>query len=175
MNPPQLARRGLNIVLISRNLSKLEHEAKEIGDHPRAALAGRSGLDGGVVKGGGGAGRGVLGGRGLQLYLGPGKDEVGLGQRWDGFQLRAWLPLPLFPERLHGRVTRVIQADFTGGLEIYEAIKAGLKDLEIGVLGMCPCLLEGAMPSNALLFTLTGILLWSPSVCSCRVSLGLLK
>nr|XP_019610373.1 PREDICTED: very-long-chain 3-oxoacyl-CoA reductase-B-like [Rhinolophus sinicus] len=63
----ELARRGLNIVLISRNLSKLEHEAKEI-------------------------------------------------------------------ERLHGRVTRVIQADFTGGLEIYEAIKAGLKDLEIGVL-----------------------------------------
>ncbi|XP_037676359.1 very-long-chain 3-oxoacyl-CoA reductase-B-like [Choloepus didactylus] len=63
----ELARRGLNIVLISRNLSKLEQEAKEI-------------------------------------------------------------------ERLHGRTTRVIQADFTGGLEIYESIEAGLKDLEIGVL-----------------------------------------
>ncbi|KAM8788819.1 very-long-chain 3-oxoacyl-CoA reductase-B-like [Rhynchonycteris naso] len=63
----ELARRGLNIVLISRNLNKLEHEAKEI-------------------------------------------------------------------ERLHGRLTRVIQADFTGGLEIYEAIETGLKDLEIGVL-----------------------------------------
>ncbi|XP_070258243.1 very-long-chain 3-oxoacyl-CoA reductase-like [Myotis yumanensis] len=63
----ELARRGLNIVLISRNLSKLEHEAKEI-------------------------------------------------------------------ERLHGRVTRVIQADFTGGLEIYAAIRTGLRDLEIGVL-----------------------------------------
>lgn len=63
----ELSRRGLNIVLISRNLSKLEHEAKEI-------------------------------------------------------------------ERLHGRLTRIIQADFTGGLEIYEAIKTGLKDLEIGVL-----------------------------------------
>lgn len=63
----ELARRGLNIVLISRNLSKLEHEAKEIA-------------------------------------------------------------------RLHGRVTRVIQADFTGGLEIYEAIGTALQDLEIGVL-----------------------------------------
>ncbi|XP_021106578.1 testosterone 17-beta-dehydrogenase 3-like [Heterocephalus glaber] len=65
---PQLARRGLNVVLISRNLSKLEHEAGEI-------------------------------------------------------------------ERLHGRSTRVIQADFTGGLEIYGAIEAGLRGLEIGVLG----------------------------------------
>lgn len=63
----ELARRGLNIVLISRNLSKLEQEAKEI-------------------------------------------------------------------ERLHGRLTRVIQADFTGGLEVYEAVKAGLEDLEVGVL-----------------------------------------
>ncbi|XP_049559121.1 putative steroid dehydrogenase 1 isoform X1 [Orcinus orca] len=63
----ELAGRGLNIVLISRDLSKLEHEAKAI-------------------------------------------------------------------ERLHGKSTRVIQVDFTGGLEIYEAIAAGLKDLEIGVL-----------------------------------------
>ncbi|XP_027990903.2 17-beta-hydroxysteroid dehydrogenase type 3-like [Eptesicus fuscus] len=63
----ELARRGLNIVLISRNLSKLEHEAEEI-------------------------------------------------------------------ERLHGRLTRVIQVDFTGGLEIYEAVKTGLKGLEVGVL-----------------------------------------
>ncbi|XP_047647138.1 very-long-chain 3-oxoacyl-CoA reductase-B-like isoform X3 [Phacochoerus africanus] len=63
----ELARRGLNIVLISRDLNKLEREAKEI-------------------------------------------------------------------ERLHGKSTRVIQVDFTGGLEIYEAIEAGLKDLEIGVL-----------------------------------------
>uniref|UniRef100_A0A8C3W5G7 17beta-estradiol 17-dehydrogenase n=1 Tax=Catagonus wagneri TaxID=51154 RepID=A0A8C3W5G7_9CETA len=57
----ELARRGLNIVLISRDPSKLEHE--------------------------------------------PGK---------------FWI--------------RVIQVDFTGGLEIYEVIEAGLKDLEIGVL-----------------------------------------
>uniref|UniRef100_G3TVU5 17beta-estradiol 17-dehydrogenase n=1 Tax=Loxodonta africana TaxID=9785 RepID=G3TVU5_LOXAF len=62
-----LAKRGLNIVLISRNLNKLEQEAKEI-------------------------------------------------------------------ERLHGTLTRVIQADFTGGLEIYGAIEEGLKGLEIGVL-----------------------------------------
>ncbi|XP_070306797.1 very-long-chain 3-oxoacyl-CoA reductase-B-like isoform X4 [Odocoileus virginianus] len=65
--PGQLARRGLNVVLISRDLSKLKHEAKEI-------------------------------------------------------------------ERLYGKSTRVIQVDFTGGLEIYETIEAGLKDLEIGVL-----------------------------------------
>ncbi|XP_049756862.1 very-long-chain 3-oxoacyl-CoA reductase-like [Loxodonta africana] len=63
----ELAKRGLNIVLISRNLNKLEQEAKEI-------------------------------------------------------------------ERLHGTLTRVIQADFTGGLEIYGAIEEGLKGLEIGVL-----------------------------------------
>uniref|UniRef100_A0A8C6CS25 17beta-estradiol 17-dehydrogenase n=1 Tax=Moschus moschiferus TaxID=68415 RepID=A0A8C6CS25_MOSMO len=63
----ELARRGLNVVLISRDLSKLKHEAKEI-------------------------------------------------------------------ERLYGKSTRVIQVDFTGGLEIYETIEAGLKDLEIGVL-----------------------------------------
>ncbi|KAM6223646.1 very-long-chain 3-oxoacyl-CoA reductase-B-like [Rhynchocyon petersi] len=62
-----LARRGLNMVLISRNLDKLEQEAKEI-------------------------------------------------------------------ERLHGTLTRVIQVDFTGGLEIYEAIEEGLKGLEIGIL-----------------------------------------
>lgn len=30
--PAQLARRGLNVVLISRSLSKLEQEAKEIGE-----------------------------------------------------------------------------------------------------------------------------------------------
>ena len=41
-------------------------------------------------------------------------------------------PGSLLPERLHGKSTRVIQVDFTGGLEIYEAIEAGLKDLEIG-------------------------------------------
>ncbi|KAI4571368.1 hypothetical protein MJG53_013474 [Ovis ammon polii x Ovis aries] len=63
----ELARRGLNVVLISRDLSKLKHEAREI-------------------------------------------------------------------ERLYGKSTRVIQVDFTGGLEIYETIEAGLKDLEIGVL-----------------------------------------
>lgn len=31
---PQLARRGLDIVLISRSLSKLEQEAREIGERP---------------------------------------------------------------------------------------------------------------------------------------------
>ncbi|XP_075392728.1 very-long-chain 3-oxoacyl-CoA reductase-like [Tenrec ecaudatus] len=65
----EFAKRGLNIVLISRNMNKLEKEAKEI-------------------------------------------------------------------ERLHGTDTRVIQADFTGGLEIYGAIEKGLKGLEIGVLGI---------------------------------------
>lgn len=63
----ELARRGLDVVLISRNLSKLELEAKEI-------------------------------------------------------------------ERLHGRRTRVIQADFTGGLQIYGDIEAQLQGLEVGVL-----------------------------------------
>ncbi|XP_075392727.1 very-long-chain 3-oxoacyl-CoA reductase-like [Tenrec ecaudatus] len=63
----EFAKRGLNIVLVSRNMNKLEKEAKEI-------------------------------------------------------------------ERLHGTDTRVIQADFTGGLEIYGAIEEGLKGLEIGVL-----------------------------------------
>uniref|UniRef100_A0A8B9YK41 17beta-estradiol 17-dehydrogenase n=1 Tax=Bos mutus grunniens TaxID=30521 RepID=A0A8B9YK41_BOSMU len=63
----ELARRGLNVVLISRDLSKLKHEAKEI-------------------------------------------------------------------EGLYGKRTRVIQVDFTGGLEIYETIEAGLKGLEVGVL-----------------------------------------
>ncbi|XP_012862067.1 very-long-chain 3-oxoacyl-CoA reductase-like [Echinops telfairi] len=63
----QRSRRGLNIVLISRDMNKLEKEAKEI-------------------------------------------------------------------ERLHGTDTRVIQADFTGGLEIYGAIEEGLKGLDIGVL-----------------------------------------
>lgn len=95
-----------------------------------------------------------------------------VGAQWDSFQLRAWLPLPLFPERLHGTVTRVIQADFTGGLEIYEAVKAGLKGLEIGVLGMSPSLLGGALPSNAHRLTLTGNPLWSPSLCSQPVSPG---
>ncbi|XP_012862068.1 very-long-chain 3-oxoacyl-CoA reductase-like [Echinops telfairi] len=63
----EFAKKGLNIVLISRNMDKLKKEAKEI-------------------------------------------------------------------ERLHGTDTRVIQADFTGGLEIYGAIEEGLKGLEIGVL-----------------------------------------
>lgn len=58
-------------------------------------------------------------------------------------------PGSLLPERLHGKSTRVIQVDFTGGLEIYEAIEAGLKDLEIGVLGMSPCLLGGTLPLPA--------------------------
>ncbi|XP_006871539.1 PREDICTED: estradiol 17-beta-dehydrogenase 12-like [Chrysochloris asiatica] len=70
----EFAKKGLNIVLISRNLNKLQQEAKEI-------------------------------------------------------------------ERLHGTETRIIQADFTGGLEIYGAIEEGLKGLEIGILvnnvGMC--------------------------------------
>ncbi|XP_043851476.1 very-long-chain 3-oxoacyl-CoA reductase-like isoform X1 [Dromiciops gliroides] len=63
----ELARRGLNIVLISRDMSKLCREAEEI-------------------------------------------------------------------ERLHGKETRIIQVDFTGGLEIYEAVESALKGLEIGIL-----------------------------------------
>lgn len=56
------------------------------------------------------------------------------------------------PERLHGRQTRVIQADFTRGMEIYADIEAGLQDLDIGVLGAqpgrlaLPCLLPCRRP-----------------------------
>ncbi|XP_054855298.1 very-long-chain 3-oxoacyl-CoA reductase-B-like isoform X2 [Eublepharis macularius] len=63
----ELARRGLNVVLISRSLEKLKQVAAEI-------------------------------------------------------------------EEQHGRSTRVIQADFTGGSEIYELIGAALQGLEIGIL-----------------------------------------
>ncbi|KAM9037383.1 17-beta-hydroxysteroid dehydrogenase type 3-like [Sarcophilus harrisii] len=63
----ELARRGLNIVLVSRDLSKLRQEAEDI-------------------------------------------------------------------ERLYGKETRVIQADFTRGLEIYEAIEKDLEGLDIGIL-----------------------------------------
>ncbi|XP_074075399.1 very-long-chain 3-oxoacyl-CoA reductase-like [Macrotis lagotis] len=63
----ELARRGLNIVLVSRDLSKLRREAEDI-------------------------------------------------------------------ERHHGRETRIIQVDFTGGLEIYEAVETALEGLDIGVL-----------------------------------------
>ncbi|XP_060113554.1 very-long-chain 3-oxoacyl-CoA reductase-like [Heteronotia binoei] len=63
----ELARRGLNVVLISRSLEKLEQVATEI-------------------------------------------------------------------EEQHGRSTKVIQADFTHGLEIYESIQASLQGLEIGIL-----------------------------------------
>ncbi|XP_054855392.1 very-long-chain 3-oxoacyl-CoA reductase-like isoform X2 [Eublepharis macularius] len=37
-------------------------------------------------------------------------------------------------EQQHGRSTKVIQTDFTGGSEIYEPIRAALQGLEIGVL-----------------------------------------
>ncbi|XP_062995820.1 very-long-chain 3-oxoacyl-CoA reductase-B-like [Elgaria multicarinata webbii] len=37
-------------------------------------------------------------------------------------------------EQLHGRCTRVIQADFTSGSEIYEPIQTALQGLEIGIL-----------------------------------------
>lgn len=41
--PAQLARRGLNVVLISRSLSKLEQEAKEIGESQGLPGPGRAG------------------------------------------------------------------------------------------------------------------------------------
>uniref|UniRef100_A0A8C9BQS4 Uncharacterized protein n=1 Tax=Phocoena sinus TaxID=42100 RepID=A0A8C9BQS4_PHOSS len=105
----QLAGRGLNIVLISRDLSKLEHEAKAI-------------------------------------------------------------------ERLHGKSTRVIQVDFTGGLEIYEAIAAGLKDLEIGVLSTSLCLLGRALPSTPPPCSpWPGTLCGRPPFCPYPVSLGPLE
>uniref|UniRef100_A0ACB8FSJ2 Uncharacterized protein n=1 Tax=Sphaerodactylus townsendi TaxID=933632 RepID=A0ACB8FSJ2_9SAUR len=63
----QLAKRGLNVVLISRSLDKLKQTAAEI-------------------------------------------------------------------EQQHGRSTRVIRTDFTGGSEIYEPIRAALEGLEIGIL-----------------------------------------
>ncbi|KAH0631641.1 hypothetical protein JD844_006077, partial [Phrynosoma platyrhinos] len=37
-------------------------------------------------------------------------------------------------EEQYGRRTKVIQADFTGGSEIYESIQAALQGLEIGIL-----------------------------------------
>ncbi|XP_068128174.1 very-long-chain 3-oxoacyl-CoA reductase-B-like isoform X2 [Hyperolius riggenbachi] len=37
-------------------------------------------------------------------------------------------------ERQTGRKTRIIQVDFTGGLEIYTKIEEGLRDLDIGIL-----------------------------------------
>ncbi|XP_018421321.1 PREDICTED: very-long-chain 3-oxoacyl-CoA reductase-like [Nanorana parkeri] len=37
-------------------------------------------------------------------------------------------------EQQSGRKTRIIQADFTGGAEIYPKIEEGLKDLDIGIL-----------------------------------------
>ncbi|XP_072464102.1 very-long-chain 3-oxoacyl-CoA reductase-B-like [Notamacropus eugenii] len=71
----ELARRGFNIVLVSRDLNKLHREAEDIA-------------------------------------------------------------------RLHGKETRVIQVDFTGGLEIYEAVETALEGLDIGILvnnvGMTP-------------------------------------
>ncbi|XP_078010669.1 very-long-chain 3-oxoacyl-CoA reductase-B-like, partial [Phascolarctos cinereus] len=63
----ELARRGLNVVLVSRDLSKLHGEAEDI-------------------------------------------------------------------ERLHGKETRVIQVEFTGGLEIYETVERDLEGLDIGIL-----------------------------------------
>ncbi|XP_051845369.1 very-long-chain 3-oxoacyl-CoA reductase-B-like [Antechinus flavipes] len=63
----ELARRGLNVVLVSRDLSKLRREAEDI-------------------------------------------------------------------ERHYGKETRIIQVDFTGGLEIYEAIEKALEGLDIGIL-----------------------------------------
>ncbi|EHA99749.1 Testosterone 17-beta-dehydrogenase 3 [Heterocephalus glaber] len=51
-------------------------------------------------------------------------------------------------ERLHGRSTRVLQADFTGGLEIYGAIEAGLRGLEIGVLVNNVGMLYGGLSSS---------------------------
>ncbi|XP_077192751.1 very-long-chain 3-oxoacyl-CoA reductase-like [Paroedura picta] len=63
----ELARRGLNVVLISRSMEKLKQVAAEI-------------------------------------------------------------------EEKHGRSTKVIQADFTHGSEIYEPIRAALQGLEIGIL-----------------------------------------
>ncbi|XP_036601607.1 very-long-chain 3-oxoacyl-CoA reductase-B-like [Trichosurus vulpecula] len=78
----ELARRGLNVVLVSRDLSKLRREAEDIA-------------------------------------------------------------------RLHGKETRVIQADFTGGLEIYEAIETALEGLDIGVLvnniGVAPQKIPGKL------------------------------
>lgn len=71
--------------------------------------------------------------------------------------------------------------DFTGGLEIYQTIEAGLKDLEIGVLGMSPCPLGGALLSPAPGLTPTPEhSLLAPSLadtplCPRPVSLGLLE
>ncbi|XP_068945108.1 very-long-chain 3-oxoacyl-CoA reductase-like [Petaurus breviceps papuanus] len=63
----QLAQRGFNVVLVSRDIHKLRQEAEDIA-------------------------------------------------------------------RLHGKETRVIQVDFTRGLEIYEAIETALEGLDIGIL-----------------------------------------
>ncbi|XP_044540630.1 very-long-chain 3-oxoacyl-CoA reductase-B-like isoform X2 [Gracilinanus agilis] len=63
----ELARRGLNVVLVSRDLHKLHREAEEI-------------------------------------------------------------------ERRHGQETRIIQADLSGGPELYEAVETALEGLDVGVL-----------------------------------------
>lgn len=81
--------------------------------------------------------------------------EMSYSQKPGSHSASAPQPLTHFPERLYGKSTRVIQVDFTGGLEIYETIEAGLKDLEIGVLGMSLCLLGEALLSAALGLTLT--------------------
>ena len=44
--------------------------------------------------------------------------------------------VPIITEKKYGRHSLVIPVDFSGGLEIYDAISEQLKDLSIGVLGM---------------------------------------
>ena len=78
----QLARRGLNVVLISRDLSKLKHEAKEIGEYRKGGELGNAALQAQGLRFDGawsGRGRGVVeeGARSkLRLPLGPPKDRV---------------------------------------------------------------------------------------------------
>ena len=60
----QLARRGLNVVLISRDLSKLKHEAKEIGEYRKGGGLGNAALQAQGLRFDGawsGRGRGVVG------------------------------------------------------------------------------------------------------------------
>lgn len=79
--------------------------------------------------------------------------EPGMGWdgRWGGtgFQRRAWLRLP--PSQSGFMAGSVLQADIIRGLEIYGATEAGLKDLEIGELGMSPRPFRGALPLSAAL------------------------
>ncbi len=46
-----------------------------------------------------------------------------------------FVPPHLFAEKTYHIETSMIQVDFTGGMEIYDKIRKGIKGKEIGILG----------------------------------------